>query len=242
MADILLLETTTRVCSVGLARDGHVIALREDLRQEYSHSSLLTVFMEEVLEEAALEPKDVDAVAVSQGPGSYTGLRIGVSAAKGFCFARDIPLIAVDTLRALAENGLHHLASTAGLLPPKQENVLLCPMIDARRMEVYYALFDLQLNTVKETAAEVIGSSSFQQDELQGAHIFFFGDGAEKCRDVLHHANTRYVGNINPGVRGMAACAESRYRREEFVDLAYFEPFYLKDFVAGKPRVKGLSS
>ncbi len=242
MANILLLETTTRVCSAGIAREGSVLAMREDASSNYSHSEMLTVFVEDVLKEAGLKTADLDAVAVSQGPGSYTGLRIGVSVAKGFCYARDIPLLAVDTMKALAVKGFQHLSKLHGLIPPSPLKTLLCPMIDARRMEVYYALYDMQMNTVRETTAEVIGEDSLRQKELEDARIFYFGDGAEKCREVPFHPNANYVADVTPGVQGMAALAEELYKKGELADLAYFEPFYLKNFVAGKPKVKGLFS
>ncbi len=242
MAHILLIETTTRACSVGIARNGSIIALREDLSSDYSHAAMLTVFMEEVLKEAKLSPADVDAVAVSQGPGSYTGLRIGVSAAKGFCYARNIPLIATDTMKALATKGLQHMSDIHGVIPPSPGQTLLCPMIDARRMEVYYALFDRQMNKVKETTAEVIDENSFTGKELRNARIFYFGDGAAKCNEVLTSPNTKYVAGVNPGVQGMALSAERLYEKKAFADLAYFEPLYLKNFVAGKPKVRGLYS
>jgi len=278
---ILYIETSTQVCSAGLSHDGKWLALREDRSRDYSHSALLTVFMEEVLKEAGIEAGDVDAVAVSRGPGSYTGLRIGVSAAKGFCFGLDIPLIAVDTLKALTASligpdpgttpsgsgataqdpgtttsgsgatapdpGATPSGSVASSESPKKPaltggpDVLYCPMIDARRMEVYYALFTPGLKEVRPTAAEVITADTFGE-LLEKQRIVFFGDGAEKCRQLIDSPNALFFPDILPSVRGMLQLAEEQYRRKDFVDVAYFEPYYLKDFVAGKPKVKGLYS
>ena len=249
MAVILHIETSTRVCSVGLSREGEWLAVREDRSQNYSHSALLTVFMEEVMKEAAVKADEVDAVAVSRGPGSYTGLRIGVSAAKGFCYALDIPLIAVDTLKALTVSTMAFVnsnpddaaGSPKALEAPTGPNVLYCPMIDARRMEVYYALFTPGLKEVKPTAAEVITEQTFRE-LLEHHQVIFFGDGAEKCRQVIDSPNAVFIPDSLPSVRGMLSLAEDQFNRKDFVDVAYFEPYYLKDFVAGKPKVKGLYS
>ena len=260
MAVILHIETSTRVCSVGLSREGEWLAVREDRSQNYSHSALLTVFMEEVMKEAAVTADGIDAVAVSRGPGSYTGLRIGVSAAKGFCYALDIPLIAVDTMKALAAVTAASLPSgpasvsgkpkvTAADIPvqPDEPNtggssdILYCPMIDARRMEVYYALFTPGLKEVKPTAAEVITEKTFRE-VLEHHQVIFCGDGAEKCRQVIDNPTAVFIPDSLPTVKGMLPLAEDQFNREDFVDVAYFEPYYLKDFVAGKPKVKGLYS
>ncbi len=242
MARILLLETTTKACSAGIADRGEVIALREDVSSEYSHSAFLTVFVEEALQEAGMKTGDLDAVAVSRGPGSYTGLRIGVSVAKGICFGQDIPLLAIDTMKALAATGIAHISRTHGVIPPAPGKTLFCPMIDARRMEVYYALFDMDLLPIRETRAEVMDKHSLREEPLRESRIFYFGDGAAKCRDVLMAPHMHYVEGIHPGARGMAKEAEKRFSGEQFEDLAYFEPYYLKNFVAGKPKVKGLYS
>ncbi len=242
MARILLIESTTKACSVGIANRGELIALREEVSGDYSHSSLLTVFVEEVLGEAGMKTSDLDAVAVSQGPGSYTGLRIGVSVAKGICFGQDLPLLAIDTMKALAATGIAHMTKIQGLIPPASGKTLFCPMIDARRMEVYYALFDRDLRPERETRAEIMDEQSLREDALRNARIFYFGDGAAKCRDVLMAPHLHFVDGVHPSVRGMAREAEKRFSEKQFEDLAYFEPFYLKNFVAGKPRVKGLYS
>ena len=195
--------------------------------------------MEEVLRDTGKKPVDLQAVAVSKGPGSYTGLRIGVSAAKGFCYALDIPLIAVDGLKALAVVALQHLAKQEHCMPPAAVEARLCPMIDARRMEVYYCLLKCDLSQLQETKAEVIDENTFKK-LLQEYKVVFFGDGAAKCRSVIKSCNALFLDNLWPSARGMILEAEQKYAQEDFVDTAYFEPFYLKDFVAGKPKVKGL--
>ena len=241
MPSILHIESTTKACSVGLSHSGQMIALRESVSLEYSHSSSLTVFMEDVMREAGKKPSDIDAVAVSHGPGSYTGLRIGVSAAKGFCYALDIPLIAIDTMKALTNTALQKLAGQEGLVSPAAIEAVFCPMIDARRMEVYYALYRYDLLPMQETRAEVIEENTFSKI-LEDYKIFFFGDGAGKCRNLINSCNAMFIDDIWPSAIGMPQEAEQKYEQGEFVDLAYFEPFYLKDFVAGKPKVKGLFS
>lgn len=239
MANVLLIETSTRVCSVGVASHGQLLSLREDFSANYSHSALLTVFIEEALKNANLTIKQLNAVAVSQGPGSYTGLRIGVSAAKGVCYALDIPLLAVDTLKAMAMQCLNIKTEALQPLGPDSLPILLCPMIDARRMEVYHALFDFELKSVVPTQAKIIDNNSFA-DLLKNHRIAFFGDGAEKCQNIIQHSNAVFFNDVFPSVKGMLTEACEKLHRSEFVDVAYFEPFYLKDFVAGAPKVKGL--
>ncbi len=236
---ILHIETTTRACSVGLSDDGEMLALRESLDRQYSHSSTLTVFMEEVLRETGKNPGDLQAVAVSKGPGSYTGLRIGVSAAKGFCYALDIPLIAVDGMKALTIVVIQHLEEQQHSISPAAIEARFCPMIDARRMEVYYSLFRHDLSTLQKTKAEVIDENTFTK-LLENYKVVFFGDGAAKCRSVIKSCNAMFVDGIWPSARGMIDEAEQKFALGDFADTAYFEPFYLKDFVAGKPKVKGL--
>lgn len=239
MANLLFIETSTRVCSVGVARDGELLSVQEDHSTNYSHSAVLTVFIEKVLKDAGLAPGDLNGVAVSQGPGSYTGLRIGVSAAKGMCYALDIPMLAIDTLQAMACLCLEKKSAELQALPHPELPLLLCPMIDARRMEVYHAVFDPRLRKVEPTQARVVGQGSF--DELLKDHrMAFFGDGASKCIPVLDHPNAVVFEDILPSVKGMVPQAMEKLERSDFVDVAYFEPFYLKDFVAGLPKVKGL--
>jgi tRNA threonylcarbamoyladenosine biosynthesis protein TsaB len=231
MAVILNIETATRVCSVALAIDGEVVALKES-HEKNAHAENITIFSEAVVKEAGLSLKDLDAIAVSKGPGSYTGLRIGVSTAKGFCYALDKPLIAIGTLTSLA----------AGMVT-QQDNpadFLYCPMIDARRMEVYAALFDGDLDTIMETEAIIIDKDSFAA-HLPTQPIVFAGDGAAKCKEVLgFQENAVFFEELLPSATYMAALTAQKFNDEQFEDVAYFEPFYLKDFVAGVPKVKGL--
>jgi tRNA threonylcarbamoyladenosine biosynthesis protein TsaB len=230
MSKILLIETATNMCSVGISEHGVVIALRESAELR-SHAELITVFIEEVVNETGISLPQIDAVAVSMGPGSYTGLRIGVSTAKGICFALDKPLIAIDTLQAMAAG----MASTRN-----HGNELYCPMIDARRMEVYAALFNSSNERLMQTAALIIDEKSFEGD-LAENNIIFFGDGAPKCRQVLgNHPNAEFIDGFNPGVKHMAPMASRKFDKHQFENTAYFEPFYLKDFVAASPKVKGL--
>ena len=231
MALILQIETSTSSCSVALSEDGEVVSFKE-VNERNAHASSLTVFMEDVLKEAGKTSSDLSAVAVSMGPGSYTGLRIGVSAAKGLCYALDIPLIAVNTLKCMAN----------GVLPGYLETeVLLCPMIDARRMEVYTAVFNKQLDELESVEAKIIDNDSFQ-DLLSSHKLVFFGDGAFKCRTVLeHNKNALFVDSFINSARHMSALVYEKYVRRQFEDIAYFEPYYLKDFIAGA-KTKGTSA
>ncbi|MEE4177087.1 MAG: tRNA (adenosine(37)-N6)-threonylcarbamoyltransferase complex dimerization subunit type 1 TsaB [Bacteroides sp.] len=239
MANLLCIETSTRVCSVGILRDGDLLSIREDQSMNYSHSAVLTVFIENVLNESGLTAKDLDGVAVSQGPGSYTGLRIGVSAAKGVCYALDIPLMAIDTLQAMASLCLETKTEALNAHPNADLPLLLCPMIDARRMEVYHALFDTKLKHVEPTQAKVVEEGSFEE-WLSRYRVAFFGDGASKCKTLLQHPNALIFDDVFPSVKGMMTQTTEKFQASAFVDVAYFEPFYLKDFVAGIPKVKGL--
>ena len=187
------------------------------------------VYVDEVIKEAGLNPQDLDAVCVSKGPGSYTGLRIGVSAAKGLCYGLGIPLLSVGSLESMT-----HLA----LLNFEEEladAALLCPMIDARRMEVYTQLFDASLNVIEPVSAEIIDEHSFSA-ELEKGKVVFFGDGVFKCKEVINHPNVVFLDKFNPSACGMIALAEAKFASEQFEDVAYFEPYYLKNFVAGKPK------
>ncbi len=230
---ILCLETATPVCSVALNDGCCTIALRETERQN-AHSEKITNFIREVMEVAKIDYKQLDAVAVSQGPGSYTGLRIGVSTAKGICYAADLPLMAIDTLEAMANGMKMKLGSQIA------DNDLLIPMIDARRMEVYASVYDAQLNRINDTAALVIDEHSFE-DLCRDHHLWLFGDGAPKLSKLFeNHPNISIVEGFRPSAAYMLPLAEKALREQKFVDVAYFEPFYLKDFIAGKPHVKGL--
>ena len=230
---ILCLETATPVCSVALNESCCTIALRETEGQN-AHSEKITNFIREVMEVAKIDYSKLDAVAVSKGPGSYTGLRIGVSTAKGICYAADLPLMAIDTLEAMAYGMKAKLGSQIG------ESDLLIPMIDARRMEVYAAIFDANLNKISDTAAMVIDENSFEE-LLKDHRLWLFGDGAPKLKNVFENQpNVNIVDGFKPSAAYMLPLADKALRERDFVDVAYFEPFYLKDFVAGKPHVKGL--
>ena len=216
MSYILNIETATKNCSVAIAKDGKTIICKEIAEEGYSHAERLHVFIESSLAEVGITFKELAAVAVSQGPGSYTGLRIGVSAAKGLCFALSIPLIAVDTLKALAAQAM-------------VSEGLIIPMIDARRMEVYSAVFSPELENKRETQAEVITENSFEDFE---GPIYFVGDCAEKCKTVLTKDNFIFLEDIKyPSAREMCALSFAKYKINDTVDVAYFEPYYLKDFM-----------
>lgn len=226
MALILNIDTSTSVCSVALARDGKVIALKES-NEGLNHSILLGTYIDELLRETEITPHRLDAVAISMGPGSYTGLRIGVSMAKGLCFGAGKPLIAVPTLQALA------LSVSSRL----QEDAWYCPMIDARRMEVYTAFFDRQNQTLIDTIAEIIDEHSFAE-LLEKHKIYFFGNGSDKVKNTLTAPNACYIGQVETSAAHMPEISEHRFTEGIFEDVAYFEPFYLKDFIATTPKKK----
>lgn len=244
MATILNIETATKVCSVALAKDGGLLALKE-VNGDYSHAENLTVFIEDVCKQANVKLSDVDAIAVSKGPGSYTGLRIGVSTAKGLCYSLDKPLIAINTLEHLSCSLSTHFTSGLNGPPPDLSNISLdipnlpflsCPMIDARRMEVYCAVYDSASNEIISTTAKIIDEDSFS-DLLEKNRIFFFGDGASKCKEALSkNKNAIFLDDISPSAKDMIRLSEKAYSEKKFEDVAYFEPFYLKDFVAGKKK------
>lgn len=217
MTMILNLETATTNCSVSIARNGEIISLREDNSPNYSHSEQLHIFIEEALQGASLAFKDISALAVSKGPGSYTGLRIGVSAAKGLCFSLDLPLISVSTLESLAMQG-------------RAKNYdFIIPVLDARRMEVYSAIFDAQGNRLRETKAEIINKDSFLEYAQKGS-VLLIGDGAEKCRELLDHPNFSFLTAL-PTATEMGELSYKKFKANDFENVAYFEPYYLKDFM-----------
>lgn len=227
MALILIIETSTEVCSVALINDGKLIDLIES-REGQNHARLVTVFTQDLLSRNHIKSGELAAVAISRGPGSYTGLRIGVSAAKGICYAAHIPLIAVGTLEAMAK---HIALNREQLGIPEAEQILLCPMIDARRMEVYSTLLDKNGKVIKPITAEII-DESFLADELSGQQVVFFGNGSEKCQKVITSPNAIFISNINASAQHMCELVWQAYIKNQFEDVAYFEPFYLKDFVA----------
>ena len=216
---ILNIETTTRNCSVSLSHEGKTVLCKEIAEGGYTHAEKLHVFIEEVLQKGGVDFKDLTAIAVSMGPGSYTGLRIGVSAAKGLCYALGISLIAIDTLELLARN----ISISEGVI---------VPMIDARRMEAYTAVFDKEYNKLCETKAEVITEQSFQ--DIEGI-IHLVGDGAAKCIETLIQDRFVYHNDVlYPSSKEMAMLSFNKHKKSDTVDVAYFEPFYLKDFIAGR--------
>jgi len=226
MCTILSIETATPACSCALSRDGELLLSREDFRGQ-SHATLLGVFVDEIMKYVRKEGITLDAIAVSSGPGSYTGLRIGVSEAKGLSYGLDIPLIAIPTPLVMAAM----VAERAG------EDDLLCPMIDARRMEVYATFFNRTLETIRPTAADIVDGESYL-DLLSRHKVHFFGNGADKCREVITHPNALFVEDIHPLATGMVPLAEQAFNEKRFVDSAYFEPHYLKEFVATVARNK----
>tara|TARA_R110000787_G_scaffold43892_1_gene107413 strand:- start:8687 stop:9346 length:660 start_codon:yes stop_codon:yes gene_type:complete len=219
MAVILCLETSTTNCSVAIAVDGKIIALQEDNSNQYSHAEKLHLFIDEVLAKSGTLKSSLHAIAVSKGPGSYTGLRIGVSAAKGLCFAIDVPLISIPTLEALA-----HQAEI--------EDGLIIPMLDARRLEVYSAVFSSENKQIRETKAEVLDENSYD-DYLKTNKVCFIGDGVEKFKALCKHENAIFIDDKLPSAKQMGTLAEIKYHKNDFEDVAYFEPYYLKDFIAG---------
>lgn len=233
MALILCIETGTDVCSVGIARDGRLLSLRES-DEGRDHARKVGVFVDELLRETGVAPDELDAVAVGKGPGSYTGLRIGVSFAKGLCYGIRKPLLAVGSLDALAEVAREDYE--AGIVALDDwERAVLCPMVDARRMEVYTRLFDTKGEPLSEVRAEVVDGGSFRSCRTGERPFVIFGNGARKCREVLPDA--RFV-DIAPSARGLVRLAQQAFDAGRFEDVAYFEPFYLKDFVITTSKKK----
>ena len=220
MGVILCIETATTNCSVALGKEGKLLALKEDYSNNYSHAERLHVFIEEILNENQLSPKDLSAIAVSKGPGSYTGLRIGVSAAKGLCFSLDIPLISVATLTSLARQ------------VDKQAGDFIIPLLDARRMEVYTAGFDSKYHSVFNTRAKILDENSFSE-MLDKGKVSFIGNGVEKFQKVCAHENAQFIIGKLPSAAEMVELASEKFVNKDFEDVAYFEPYYLKDFQAG---------
>ncbi|MEC8832892.1 MAG: tRNA (adenosine(37)-N6)-threonylcarbamoyltransferase complex dimerization subunit type 1 TsaB [Bacteroidota bacterium] len=224
-AVILNLETATTNCSVSISKDDNIIVLKENNAVNYSHSEQLHIFIKEALQEASLSFSDLDAVAISKGPGSYTGLRIGVSSAKGLCFSLDLPLISVPTLQSMA----HQIKLNSG--------ELVIPVLDARRMEVYSCVYDVNNSEVRETRAEVINELSFKE-YVSDNKVYLVGSGAEKCKVVLRHPNFIFNESVVPSAKDMASIAFKKYESKHFEDVAYFEPYYLKDFVLQQKKKK----
>ncbi len=226
---ILCLETATLLCSVALCDRNGIVALKES-GEDRSHASRLTVFIDDVLKEAGIKAGDLEAVAVSKGPGSYTGLRIGVSTGKGIAYAASVPLISIDTTLSMFLG----FSSAAKEKYDIKQNDLFCPALDARRMEIYYSVFDTAGNAVKAISAEIVGRN-FLTDLDGSERLFVFGDGAAKCRDVMERKNVFFDDRFMISAAFMKSAAYNALDKKRFEDVAYFEPFYLKDFLASKP-------
>lgn len=224
MAFLLSIETSTEVCSVALHDNINLICTSE-FHVEHSHASRLAVLVDQVLNVADIKANQISGVAISSGPGSYTGLRIGTSLAKGLCFSLNIPLISVGTLELMS----------CQVVPSNFSNAILCPMIDARRMEVYCLLMDSNTNIIQPATAMVIDELSFS-DLLVNHKIIFFGNGSSKCKNVFRHENALFVDGIYPRSSSLGTLAFERWEKNQFEDLGHFEPFYLKGFVAKKPK------
>jgi tRNA threonylcarbamoyladenosine biosynthesis protein TsaB len=226
MAIILSIETATKAGSVAIHKDGALIGIQQ-YNIEKSHSALVQVLMLQLLENTGIERNEIDAVAVSAGPGSYTGLRIGVSSAKGFCYALNVPLIAINTLEAMVfQVNKQHV-----------NDYLLCPMIDARRVEVYCLLAEKSGKILESTYAKIIEEDAFST-YLNEGKVLFFGDGSDKCKTIIRSENAIFIDNIIPSAKEIGEMAEVKFQKGDFEDLAYYEPFYLKEFRIAKPKVK----
>ena len=227
---IICLETATNLCSVALCDSAGVISLRES-NELKSHASLLTVFIEEILRDHGIKARDLEAVAVSKGPGSYTGLRIGVSVAKGIAYGASIPLIGIETTLSM----FWGITGSKYFIAESEMNSLFCPMLDARRMEVYYAIFDSAGNRIKDISAEIISGDTFVNFP-ESQKIIFFGDGAIKCKEVINRKNALFATDYMISASHMHKPVFQAFKDHRFEDVAYFEPLYLKDFITSKPR------
>jgi tRNA threonylcarbamoyladenosine biosynthesis protein TsaB len=237
---ILLIETSTPICSVALAKGAEVLAVREN-HEGLSHAKLAAIFVEEIMKEAGVNLSDLNAVAISKGPGSYTGLRIGVSVAKGLCYALNKPLIAVSSLQALAQVAAEHYKAPscrAESRHPLATEPLFIPMIDARRMEVYSAVYNSKNECLRNVQADIIDQNSYTEYVQP---LVLLGDGAKKCEEIFkNNPQFRIDETLKFSAKNMISLAQNAFENRDFVDVAYFEPFYLKDFIAGKSSVKGL--
>jgi tRNA threonylcarbamoyladenosine biosynthesis protein TsaB len=221
LAFILNIETSTTNCSVSLSKEGETLVLKEDYNTQFSHAESLHVFIDSVIQSAKIKLNDIDAIAVSKGPGSYTGLRIGVSTAKGLCFALNKPLISVSTLEALS----HQVNINTGVI---------IPMLDARRMEVYSAVFDVNYNQIRTIQAEILNTNSFLE-YLNKDKVYFIGNGVKKTKTLIDHPNACFIDEKLPSANEMSTLAFEKFKTKDFEDVAYFEPFYLKDFLTNTP-------
>ncbi|MDC0204179.1 tRNA (adenosine(37)-N6)-threonylcarbamoyltransferase complex dimerization subunit type 1 TsaB [Flavobacteriales bacterium] len=221
MAFILAIETTTKNCSVALFENKKLLVLKECCSDDYSHAEKLTLFIEEVIKSDNLLLKEIEAIAISKGPGSYTGLRIGTSTAKGLCYALDIPLISISTLKAMAFT-----------MAQDQVADIYCPMIDARRLEVFSAVYDKDNKEIREVQADIVNEQTYTN--YLKRKMLFFGDGALKCKEIINDKNAHFLKDIYPSAKNLGVLANTKFIKKDFEDVAYFEPYYLKDFVTGK--------
>lgn len=233
MALLLSLETSSQACSVALHNNGLLLASRE-IDTPRSAASQLAGMIREVINESQYKTSDLQGIVVASGPGSYTGLRIGVATAKGLCYSLNIPLIAINTLRLLAFQGKDWVKNLE--VNEQNDEILFCPMLDARRMEVYCMLLDSNLNEVEPTQAKIIDEQSFE-NHLEQKVIYFLGEGAEKCKDIISHSNARFVTEINPLATRLGELGHTKWNQSAFEDVVSFEPFYLKDFLIRKPNL-----
>jgi len=234
---ILHIETATDICSVALSEGDQQLSLVES-GQERSHARLLSRFISQAMARAGKELKDLDGIAVSKGPGSYTGLRIGISTAKGLAYALEIPLLASGTLESMASGALSH-ARVRELITIHGNLLLLCPMLDARRMEVYAGFYTLESDLFRKVSADVIDGESYR-NILESHQVCFFGNGADKCKAVVNHPHAHFIDGIQPSATSMIVPVLKKFQLKKFEDVAYFEPFYLKDFIATVPKKKVL--
>lgn len=241
MSFILCIETATEICSVAVSTPNNILALCQS-QEKNTHSSQLTILIEKAITLAKITLKQLDAIAISKGPGSYTGLRVGVSMGKGLCYALDKPLIGVPTLQSLVHNLLFVDDKTGAVNQqlkgkPFPPNAIFIPMLDARRMEVYCAGYDLNGNEIKTTEAKIIDHTAFAE-ELNNGPVYFMGNGSIKCKEVITHPNAFFIDDIDCSASGMAMLAAKAYENNKTEDVAYFEPFYLKDFVGTTAKKK----
>jgi tRNA threonylcarbamoyladenosine biosynthesis protein TsaB len=235
---LLCIETSTNCCSAAICVNGQSVAHKDNLTGA-NHASELPLFVQSLMSEAQEKGWTLDAVALSQGPGSYTGLRIGASLAKGICYALNIPLIPVDTLQVIAAAAIAHLHSTRQVLA---EDAILCPLMDARRMEVYTAFYTQRAERTTDIEAKIIDQDAFAST-LANSPIYFFGNGADKCKTVLQNENAHFIDDILPQAKYMGMLAEQHIdKQQDIKQLAYYEPFYLKEFIAAPSHIKGLET
>ncbi len=233
MALLLSLETSTQSCSVALHKDGKLLAERET-KIPRSAAAQIAVMIQEVIQQANHKPSELNGVVVASGPGSYTGLRIGVATAKGLCYALNIPLISVNTLHLLASQGKDIFRTQERSFD--QDKILFCPMLDARRMEVYCMLTDFNLKELEPIQARIIDEQSFGE-YLEQQVIYFLGEGAQKCKEIIRQNNARFLPDVIPQARRLGEMGHAKWQQSLFEDVVTFEPFYLKDFFVKKPNL-----